>query len=49
MEDAETEEIGAGPAVHGAVDELEAMDVNLNRPVAPGLLKSSEESALILT
>jgi len=36
-------------AVHGALDELDAVGVSLDRPVPPRLLKLSEGRSLILT
>ena len=49
MEDAEPEEIEVGSAVHGTLDELEPVDVALDRSVAPGLLKGCEEGGFVAT
>ncbi len=46
-EDADAQEIEAGAAIHGAFDELEAMNLAFNRSVAPGLVKGCEEGGFV--
>ena len=46
-EDAQAEQIELGAAVHGTLDEFQAVDVSFYWAVAPGLLKRSEEGSLI--
>jgi hypothetical protein len=41
------ETLEAGTAIHGAFDELEAMNLAFNRSVAPRLLKGREEGRFV--
>jgi hypothetical protein len=47
MEDAQTQQIEPGAAVHGALDEFQAVDMTFDGTVAPGLFESGEESGLV--
>ena len=47
IHDAQSEQIEFGTAVHGSFDQLEAMNVSLDRAVTPGLLKGGEEGGFI--
>ena len=46
--DAKTEQIEAGSAIHGALDQFESVDIPLNWAIAPGVLESGEEGCLIV-
>jgi hypothetical protein len=48
VENPEAQQVEAGTAVHGTLDELEAGDVTFNRAVAPRLLKSRKEGGFIV-
>ncbi len=47
VEDAKAQEIEAGTTIHGTFDELETMDVALDRSIAPGLLEGREEGGFV--
>lgn len=47
IEDAQAQQIEFGAVVHGALDELQAVDASFDRAVAPGLLKSSQKRGLV--
>ncbi len=49
IEHASAQQIEAGTTVHGALNELQTMDVAFDRSVAPGLLKCGEEGRLVAT
>ena len=44
---AKTQEIETGAAIHGALDQLQTVNVSLDRTVAPGVLKGSENCCFI--
>jgi len=48
VENAEAQQIEAGAAVHGALDELEAVDLAFDRAIAPGLLKSCDGGGFVV-
>ena len=47
VEDAQAQQIELGAAIHGALDELQSVDVPFDGAIAPGLLKSGEESVFV--
>lgn len=47
LQDAQPEQIEVGASIHGSFDELESMNLPFNGAIAPGLLKSGEESGFI--
>ena len=46
-EDAQAQQLEPCPAIHGALDELEAMDLSFYRPIAPWVFQGSEEGCFI--
>jgi hypothetical protein len=49
IEDAQAQQIELGAAVHGALDELQAVDVAFHGTIAPRVFESCEESGLVTT
>ena len=48
IHDAESKQIEFGAAVHGAFDELQAVNMTFDWPVAPWMLKGGEDGGLVL-